>query len=92
MRLSHRPHSPTQRVPLLISSKAEYRGAPGESEETLLKLLLTLTGTETECSEHDWILIRKKKGVIKTFFKAGIQQAWMSLPGNQKKNAILATG
>ena len=47
------PHHTTQRASTPMPSEIENHGAPGESEQTLPKLLITLTGTETEGSEHD---------------------------------------
>ena len=53
LRLSHSPYPPNQKGPSPITSETEHGEAPGESEQMLLKLLLTLTGTETKESEHD---------------------------------------
>ena len=47
-RMSHSPQLPTQRAPYPIPSETDQHGAAGESEQMLLKLLLTLTETEAE--------------------------------------------
>ena len=51
--LSHSLQLLTQRATPPIPSKMERGGALGESEETLVKLSLTLTETDIESNEHD---------------------------------------
>ena len=52
-RLSCSPDHPSQRNSPHISSETEHHRVPGEPEQMLPKLSLTLTGTETEGSECD---------------------------------------
>ena len=47
------PLTPSSEVLSPISSATDHHESPGESDQMLPKLLLILTGTETEGSEHD---------------------------------------
>ena len=85
-RLSHSPHPPTLRgtSPHILQDwiSRRPRGIWVNATETV-------TNTDREWA---WLNIyRKKGGIIKTLYKAGIQEAYMLPTGNPKKNAIVAT-